>query len=114
MRRSGEGSNQDANEPEPIDPKLASRLIGRHIQLKKDTELRARTAEDDSPPPPTAPEASALMAVPFSDEHIVELLQESPEFFLNRWVALHTPPGLIRAAPVSLAEIDFLVGRPSR
>ncbi|MHC4601071.1 MAG: hypothetical protein ACYS47_18920 [Planctomycetota bacterium] len=114
--------SQDENEPEPMDPKAASRIIKKHIQRKRATEKRTRDATpepssteegesastpDEAPSPP--PEPDFLKAVLIRNRDLVVLMEHSPESLMDDWVEVQTGDHAERAVPVSLAEMEFLL-----
>lgn len=97
------------SEPQPIDPKEASRIIGEHLRTKR-----------RSPPSPPAPdragegeEEEILAAGAIRLDDIVDLLQRNPELLLNQWVRENDESRPLRAKKVSYAEIELIVGRRS-
>ena len=91
---------RDENEPEPMDPKAASRIIKKHIQRKRATERRTRDATpppstpdeveeaapipEKSPSPP--PEADFLKAILIRNRDLVLLMEHSPESRMADWL----------------------------
>ena len=125
--------SRDENEPEPMDPKAASRIIKKHIQRKRATERRTRDATpapstpDDVParaerseaggeaaptpksPPSPPPEADFMKAVPIRNRDLILLMEHSPESLMGDWLEVQTGDDPERAIQVSLAEMEFLL-----
>lgn len=127
MGRDPEGA-ADGDEPEPIDPKVASRAITRHIQRKRATEIRPQDSEvqepeartvtppTPSPPPPPPPAASdeaALEAIPIRSADLVRIMEGSPDSMLDEWIQIHVGEEARVAETVSRTEMEFLLLRKS-
>jgi hypothetical protein len=115
--------SRDENDPEPMDPKAASRIIKKHIQKRRATEKRTRDAtpapstpqkaEEEAPTqensPSSLPETAFLKAVPIRNRDLILLMEHSPESLMDDWLGIQTGDDPERALPVSLAEMEFLL-----
>ncbi|MHC4778732.1 MAG: hypothetical protein ACYTFG_09180 [Planctomycetota bacterium] len=109
---------QDESEPEPIDPKAASRAITRHIQRKRATEKQTRnstpgdeTKEKVVQAPPALPEEDEdfIKAVPIQNRDLVLLMEHSPDSRMGDWIFIQTGEEPERALKISMAEMEFLL-----
>jgi hypothetical protein len=122
----------ESEEPEPIDPKAASRAIKRHIERKKATEVRRKAPEEDpaperapapkpqpppepkTPPAPPAaeegePSSGVLAAVSMRNRDLIALMEHSPESLMEEWLQIQLGDAPRRALSVSRTEMEFLL-----
>ncbi|MHC5035774.1 MAG: hypothetical protein ACYTHM_00530 [Planctomycetota bacterium] len=121
------------SELEPIDPKVASRAIKKHIARKRATGLRKREGpEQDSPeketaqppsmtpekevPPPGAPapapaekEGEMIKGIPIRNRDLVTLMEHSPESLQVEWLQGQAGDDPLQGEPVSRTEMEFLL-----
>lgn len=124
-------------ELEPLDPKAASRAIGRHIKKKKTAQIRRpapegdggaepsrakpappgppKTPADPPPAPPVGPSSpeKALKALALRDRELVSLMEHSVISLMEAWCRAQTGETPETAIPVSKTEVEFLLLRRS-
>ena len=109
--------NRDEEEPEPIDPKEASRAIKRHINRKRATEKRTRSSVPasmenagggESPQGPSHGE-DCLKAIPIRNRDLVLVMEHSPQSQQSDWIHIQTGDNPERAIQISMAEMEFLL-----
>ena len=117
----------DVNQPEPLDPKEASRWITSQIRAKKETEKHGLRPTDPMPLDPA--EASKLIAErirakgqtakrpvnlnadevvlarPIKRERLLSLIRADAQQLLE---GSSTESGALQATPISLAEFEWL------
>ena len=104
----------DKSEPQPLDPKKASKLIQRHLETRrasrKETEARIKKSAP-KPPPPDDDAEDLIQARSVSADEIVDLLQQTSELLSQDWIKENDEHKPLRGRQVSWAEIEIVIGR---
>ena len=98
------------DEPQPIDPKEASRIIQKQIRKKK---TAMQVEKPDTAARAAAGGQAAMSARALTGDDIVDLMQRTPERLCLAWIRLHDEGRPLRAKQVSRAEIGLIVGSGS-
>jgi len=99
---------QEEEEPEPLDPKAASRAIRRHIDRKRATEIR-RKEDPVRTGLPVSGEEDALKGVTIRNRDLVQMMEHSPGSLMDDWMQVQLGDDPKLALQVSRTEMEFLL-----
>ncbi|GEM_PF-3583027 len=106
-------------EPEPLDPKVASRAIKKHIQARRETDRRARPAagpeeeekagEAEQQDTRAGENEERLKALRIGTADLAGLMEHSPASLLEGWLRIQTGEEPETAIQVTKTEVEFLL-----